>query len=206
MIAVTFSVLDDHHPSLQWHIRASYSVLHPSWPAKFLPQPMASFLVRHHKFWMTLWSFLTETAITGDEQLPGQTNFRDGLVYIRRSTGESFSPSFPIMPNRPNHWTHDNENPGSLFHELVILPMLAPELARSEYLLPMARVQSHTPNLALSRLLMVFSLSMIILPAKHLDIQCPLLQPEMDSQYETWKGFSLKQILGSSSWHLRHAQ
>ena len=40
------------------------------------------------------------------------------------------------MPNRPNCWTHNDENPGLLFHELVILPTLVPELAHSEYLLP----------------------------------------------------------------------
>jgi hypothetical protein len=40
------------------------------------------------------------------------------------------------MSNRPNRWTRDDENPGSLFHELVVLPTLAPELARPEYLLP----------------------------------------------------------------------
>ena len=40
------------------------------------------------------------------------------------------------MPNRPNCWTHDDENTGSIFHELVVLPMLAPELAHPKYLLP----------------------------------------------------------------------
>lgn len=33
-----------------------------------------------------------------------------------------------------NRWSIDDENPGSIFHELVVLPTLAPHLARPEYL------------------------------------------------------------------------
>ncbi|KIM77640.1 hypothetical protein PILCRDRAFT_11894 [Piloderma croceum F 1598] len=39
------------------------------------------------------------------------------------------------MPNRPNCWTCNDENLGSLFHELVVLTTLTPELAHPEYLL-----------------------------------------------------------------------
>ena len=35
-----------------------------------------------------------------------------------------------------NRWAIDDENPGSMFHELVVLPTLAPHLARPEYLEP----------------------------------------------------------------------
>ena len=39
-----------------------------------------------------------------------------------------------MPPRCSNRWTHDDEHPGSLFHELVVLPTLAPHLARPEYL------------------------------------------------------------------------
>ncbi|SRR6266567_1072302 len=39
------------------------------------------------------------------------------------------------MPaRRSNRWTQDDPIPGSYFHELVVLPTLAPHLARPEYL------------------------------------------------------------------------
>ena len=42
--------------------------------------------------------------------------------------------SLLAMPaRRSNRWTQDDENPGSIFHELVVLPTLAPHLARPEY-------------------------------------------------------------------------
>src|SRR6267154_5894784 len=38
------------------------------------------------------------------------------------------------MRNSTTHWTKDDENPGSIFHELVVLPTLYPEIARPEYM------------------------------------------------------------------------
>jgi hypothetical protein len=38
------------------------------------------------------------------------------------------------MSYRTNRWEQDDEHPGSLFHELIVLPTLAPHLARPEYL------------------------------------------------------------------------
>jgi hypothetical protein len=38
------------------------------------------------------------------------------------------------MRNSTTHWTKDDENPGSLFHELVVLPTLYPEIAHPEYM------------------------------------------------------------------------
>lgn len=40
-----------------------------------------------------------------------------------------------MPPKRANRWSHDGQ-PGSYFHELVVLPTLAPQLARPEYLDP----------------------------------------------------------------------
>jgi len=40
-----------------------------------------------------------------------------------------------MPPKRANHWSHDGQ-PGSYFHELVVLPTLAPHLAHPEYLDP----------------------------------------------------------------------
>ncbi|KZP16564.1 hypothetical protein FIBSPDRAFT_894989 [Athelia psychrophila] len=41
------------------------------------------------------------------------------------------------MPTRrSNHWDNIMENPGSIFHQIMVLPTLAPHLARPEYLLP----------------------------------------------------------------------
>ncbi|KAH7903057.1 hypothetical protein BJ138DRAFT_1197791 [Hygrophoropsis aurantiaca] len=37
------------------------------------------------------------------------------------------------MPRIRNRWSHDDENPGSMFHELVVLPTLNPDIARPEY-------------------------------------------------------------------------
>lgn len=41
-----------------------------------------------------------------------------------------------MHPHSGNRWTHDEERPGSIFHELVVLPTVAPHLARPEYLDP----------------------------------------------------------------------
>ncbi|KAF8958305.1 hypothetical protein BDZ97DRAFT_1923759 [Flammula alnicola] len=39
-----------------------------------------------------------------------------------------------MPPRCSNRWTQDDENLGSIFHKLVVLPTLAPHLARLEYL------------------------------------------------------------------------
>src|ERR1700689_4402626 len=99
--------------------------------------------------------------ITGDEQLPGPVNFREELVYIRRSAGESSRhhspPSFILISQ-----CQTNQIAGLATMRTQARSRLSSLALNSSF--PMAKVQSHTPNLALSRSLTAFSLSTIILP------------------------------------------